>query len=193
LKKKVIRKILLIIWLSVLAFFWGYYFYDPQFISTDNLEDFLMRFESHLLIAYTIISALRAFTLLPSSTFVIVGTLLFSSNYYMLLFVSIIGILISSTIIYFFSDFMGFDEYFKKKYPKRIEYFQRKLESKYGLGFMLLWCSLPIAPSDLIFYLAGSLHISYHKFILAVFIGHIFLFSLWILLTDNFLSLFSLN
>lgn len=88
---------------------------------------------------------------------------------------------------------MGFDEYFKKKYPKRIEYFQRKLESKYGLGFMLLWCSLPIAPSDLIFYLAGSLHISYHKFILAVFIGHIFLFSLWILLTDNFLSLFSLN
>lgn len=144
-----------------------------------------MKFEHHLLIAYTILNIIRALTLVPASTLVIVGTLIFSGNLPMVLLSSILGILVSSSIIYFFSDYMGFDEYFQKKYPKKMNYIKRKLESKYGFGFLLLWCSLPIVPSDLVFYLSGALHMSYYKFILAVFLGHIFLFSLWILLTDN--------
>jgi uncharacterized membrane protein YdjX (TVP38/TMEM64 family) len=185
LKRKTIKRILLFLWLTILAVFWGYYLYNPEFITANNISEFLMKFESHLLIAYTILSIIRAFTLLPGSTFVIAGAFIFSSNLPMLLIASIIGIISSSTIIYFFSDYMGFDEYFQKKYPKKMNYIRSKLESRYGFGFMLLWCALPIAPSDLVFYLAGSLHISYYKFILAVLIGHIFLFSLWIFLTNN--------
>jgi len=178
---------LLIIWLIVLLIFWGYYLYDPKFISTQNLTSFFSRFERHLIIVFTLISSLRAITLLPSSSFVIAGTLLFPDNLPLVLVTSLIGIIISSTLIYFFSDFMGFDEYFQEKYPKRMNYFKAKLESKYGLGFLLLWCSLPVTPSDLVFYLSGSMHLNYRKFIIIVIIGHIILFSFWIYFT-SFLS-----
>jgi len=184
LKRKTVRKILLIIWILILISFWGYYIYDPTFISTQSLASFILRFESHLIITFTIISSLRAFTLLPSSSFVIAGTLLFANNLPLVLIISLIGIIFSSTSIYYFSDFMGFDEYFQERYPKKMNYIKSKLESKYGFAFIVLWCGLPIVPSDLVFYLSGALHLKYRKFIVAVLIGHIILFSFWIYFTS---------
>lgn len=187
-KRKTVQRIILVVWLCILAAFWGYYLYNPEFISAENISNFMLRFKSHLLITYAVMFVLRPFTMLPGATFVIVGTIIFPTSLEVILILSICCELISSSIIYFFSDFMGFDEYFQKKYPKKMNYIKGKMESKSGFGFMLLWCSTPFVPSDLVFYLAGSLHINYKKFILAVFLGHIVLYSIYVYFTDIFLK-----
>jgi len=179
---------MLIIWLLVLTIFWGYYFYNPDFVSAENLSTFILKFKNHILVTYAIMFILRPFTMLPGATFVIVGTIIFPTNLEVILILSTCCELVSSSIIYFFSDFMGFDEHFQRKFPKKMDYIKQKLESKSGFTFMLLWCSTPFTPSDLIFYLAGSLHISYKKFIVAVFLGHIILYSIFVYFTDSILD-----
>jgi uncharacterized membrane protein YdjX (TVP38/TMEM64 family) len=115
-------------------------------------------------------SSLRGFTLIPSTPFVLVGTLLFPENLVFVFLISIIGILLSSTMIYFFSREMGFEEILMKKYKNKVTTYEKWLQ-KYGFPFVLIWSFLIIVPTDLICYIAGTLKMNYTKFITAVAIG----------------------
>ena len=185
-KHKYIKRIILFFWLSVLITFWTYALFNPSIISAKNISNFILKFETHLLIVYAIMFILRPFVMVPGATFVIVGAMIFETRLELILLISVFCELASSSIVYFFSDYMGFDKFFKKRYPKKLEKFKNKLESKSGFLFILFWCSFPFVPSDLIFYLSGSLRISYKKFILAVFLGHVVLYSIYIFFTDTF-------
>lgn len=50
--------------------------------------------------------------LLPSTPFVLVGVLFFPDQLWLVFFISMLGIVFSGALIYFFSDVMGFDEFF---------------------------------------------------------------------------------
>lgn len=187
-RRKYIQRTILIVWLIILISFWVYSLSHSEFMSAEYISDFILKFETHFLIVYSIMFILRPFVLLPGATYVIVGSLLFN-NLELVLLISVLCEIISSTIIYYFSSYLGFDDFFKKKYAKKMKRLKIKLESKTGFVFMLAWSSFPFVPSDLLFYVAGSLHINYKKFILAVFTGHIVLYGIYVYFTDSVLRL----
>jgi len=182
---KIFKRIAIALWLLLLVFIWGYYLFNPAYFEAENLALVLSKYEGHLLLVYTVIGVLRGLTLLPNMTLLVVGTLLFPDNYTMLLIASVFGITASSTMIYYFSDFLGFDYFFKKKYPKKIDYIKEKM-NKYGVVILLVWSFLPIVPSDLISYVSGTLKFNIAKFVAAIIVGHtiiyfviIFVMGLW--------------
>jgi uncharacterized membrane protein YdjX (TVP38/TMEM64 family) len=117
---------------------------------------------------FLIIGSLRGFTLIPVTYLIALGLLFF--NPLPLFVLIIIGIIISSTSVYYFSEFMRFDTFFEKRHQKQI----LRLKSaflKNELPIIILWSFFPFLPTDLICYVAGSLRIDLKKLIFGVFIG----------------------
>jgi uncharacterized membrane protein YdjX (TVP38/TMEM64 family) len=117
---------------------------------------------------FLILGSLRGFSLIPVTYLIVLGLLFF--NPLPLFILTIIGILISSVSIYFFSEFMRFDAFFERKYPKQISRLKSAF-SKNELPIIIFWSFFPFLPTDLICYVAGSLRIDLRKLILGVFIG----------------------
>ncbi len=175
-----VRHICLAVWLGVIVTGVGSYLLYPQVFTAENVADFLRRFEGEIWLIYLVMSALRGFSLLPSTPLVIAGTLLFPDQPFAVLAVSIVGILSSSTMIYFFSEFLGFNEFFENHKPELTHKLKAKLEHPLGFLFIALWAFFPLVPTDLVCYLAGTTKMNYWKFIAAVMAGELILCSIYI-------------
>jgi uncharacterized membrane protein YdjX (TVP38/TMEM64 family) len=175
-----LRKVCLGLWLAVIATGIAAYIVDPSLFSAENIAAFLTRFQSQIWVIYFAMSALRGFTLLPSTPLVIAGTLLFPSQPLAVLAVSLGGILISSTMIYFFSEILGIAEYFERHKPEATQKMKARLEHPLGFLFVAAWAFFPLVPTDLVCYVAGTTKMNFVKFISAVLIGESVLCSIYI-------------
>jgi uncharacterized membrane protein YdjX (TVP38/TMEM64 family) len=176
----VIRKVLTGIWISIIAGGLISYLVWPQAFTPQNIAAFLEAFQNEALLIYLLVSIARGFTLLPSTPLVLAGTLIFPTSPWLVLIVSLLGIVISSSMIYWFSDLLGFDEYFESKKPKHVQRIRTKLEHPLGLGFVSLWAFFPLVPTDAVCYVAGTLRMHFAKFITAVFIGELVLCAFYV-------------
>ncbi|MBL8182147.1 MAG: TVP38/TMEM64 family protein [Blastocatellia bacterium] len=161
--------------MSIIVVCVGSYLASPSSFSAENIAQFMERFGHWIWGVYLAFSIVRGFTLLPSTPLVIAGTLLFPTQPFWVLVVSMTGILISSTMIYYFSEFLGFDEYFEKKSPEAVHKIKAKLEYPLGFLFVAGWAFFPFVPTDLVCYLAGTTRMNFAKFIAAVFVGELVL------------------
>ena len=185
----VVRYICLVVWLCVILAGVGSFLLYPQAFTAANIAEFLLRFQGWIWLVYLAMSAFRGFSLLPSTPLVIAGTLLFPTQPFAVLTVSIIGILLSSSMIYYFSEFLGFNEFFENHKPKLTHKLKSKLEHPLGFIFVALWAFFPFVPTDLVCYLAGTTKMNYWKFISAVLVGEAVLCSIYIFLGGRIVSL----
>lgn len=183
------RFVFLGVWLATILLGLVTYFVYPQEFNAERIAGFLLRFQGEIWLVYLAMSAFRGFTLLPSTPLVLAGTLLFPGQPFGVLAVSIGGILISSTMIYFFSDLFGFSDFFERHKPELIHRLKAKLEHPLGFIFVALWAFFPLVPTDLVCYVAGATKMNFLKFIVAVFIGEIILCALYIF-SGNYLMNF---
>lgn len=174
------RKIVLIIWVFFLISCLGFIILNPHLREPREIAIFLERFNNYILLVYFILSILRGFTLFPSTPLVIAGTILFPNNLFLVLFISMVGIIFSSSMVYFFSDYLGFSEYFKKHSHQKIQQIKAKLETKKGFLFVFLWSFMPILPTDLICYIAGTIKMNFKKFLLAMICGELIICSIYV-------------
>lgn len=172
---RIIRTIVLVLWAAVVLVCVGTYIYDPSKFTAENIAEFLRRFSGLIWLIYLGFSIVRGITLLPSTPLVLAGTLLFPEQPFAVLFVSMTGILLSSTMIYFFSEYLGFSEYFEGHKPELSHKIKAKLEHPLGFLFVAGWAFFPLVPTDLVCYLAGTTKMNYWKFIAAVFVGELIL------------------
>lgn len=166
----------------------GSYILSPASFSADNIAQFLERFGAWVWGVYLAFSIARGFTLLPSTPLVIAGTLIFPDQPFWVLVVSMIGIVLSSTMIYYFSEFLGFDEYFEKKSPETVHKIKAKLEHPLGFLFVAGWAFFPFVPTDLVCYLAGTTRMNFAKFIAAIFVGELTLCYCYVYLGGSLLD-----
>ncbi len=177
---KLIRKLMIGLWLAVILVCVGYYLANPAAFTAENIAVFLERFQGTIWLVYLAFSILRGITLLPSTPLVLAGTMLFPEQPWAVLGISMTGILLSSTMIYYFSEFLGFDEYFESKKPELMHKIKAKLEHPLGFLFVAGWAFFPFVPTDLVCYVAGTARMNFAKFITAVGIGEIILCSFYI-------------
>jgi uncharacterized membrane protein YdjX (TVP38/TMEM64 family) len=176
----VIRKIFIGIWIIIIAGGLTSYFLWPQSFSPQSIAAFMAEFQNEALLIYLAISIARGFTLLPSTPLVLAGTLIFPASPWIVLAVSLLGIVISSSMIYWFSELLGFDDYFESKKPNHVRKIKSKLEHPLGLGFVSLWAFFPLVPTDAVCYVAGTIRMHFARFIAAVFVGELVLCAFYV-------------
>ena len=177
---KITRLILLCLWAAVILTAVALYLSHPTEFTAANIAAFIHSFESEILVVYLAISALRGFTLLPSTPLVLAGTLLYPDEPWLVLAISMSGILISSILIYFCSEALGFAHFFETKKPVAVARIRRRLEHPWGLAFIALWAFFPLVPTDAVCYVAGSTKVNFRRFISAVFFGELVLSSIYV-------------
>jgi uncharacterized membrane protein YdjX (TVP38/TMEM64 family) len=157
-----------------------YYVFHPADFTAANISAFIASFETEIWLVYFLMSALRGFTLLPSTPLILAGVITFPSQPIAVFAVSLAGIALSSTMIYYFSELLGFHEYFERRDAERVRNVRQKLEHPLGFLFVAGWAFFPFVPTDLVCYLAGTTGMNYWKFIAAVMVGEAVLCSIYI-------------
>ncbi|MGH9811809.1 MAG: TVP38/TMEM64 family protein [Candidatus Acidiferrales bacterium] len=178
-----LRNIARTIWLSVLL--GGLYLY---FFHRDSIQSQLGRAFSYSLIVgylvYLLLGCVRGFTLIPATYLVVTGLLFFPPV--PLFVLSLVGILVSSSIIYFFSEALHLDEFFERKHADLIARTKRILQRN-ELPIVIGWSFFPLVPTDLICYLCGTLEVDFRKLLLGVFIGEGTICAIYIFLGGHLL------
>ena len=174
------KKIIIAIWILFLVLCLGFFLTHRELFTPEGIVMFLTKFGGWVMTAYLIVSLLRGFTLIPSTPFVLAGTILFPGSPFWVLAISMTGIIFSSSMIYYFSEHMGFSEYLEEKHPVKIAKIHDHLQKPTGLLFVFLWSFAPFLPTDAVCYVAGILKMSFVKFILAMAFGELILCSIYI-------------
>lgn len=188
---KILRAACIAIWLSVILTCIFSYLIYPQVFTAEKIAEFLLRFHGEIWIVYLAMSVLRGFTLLPSTPLVIAGTLLFPGQPFAVLAISIIGIIISSSMIYSFSDYLGFSYFFENHKPGLVHRIRARLERPAGFAFVAIWAFFPLVPTDLVCYVAGTTKMNFFKFISAVFVGELILCTAYVFLGSYISSIWN--
>jgi len=158
----------------------------PDAINILFLEDLSNQYYYIALGIYFLLLSARGLTLIPSTPLLLAGVLIFDPLE--LFAVNMAGILSSSTIVYYFSKYLGFDTYFETKYGKYTQKIRNGLTDK-ELPIIVGWSFFPLVPTDLIVYVASSLRIPILKCLLGVFLGEAVINTFYIFSTTLILKL----
>lgn len=142
-----------------------------KYITEENIAHFLLQFKTQMLLAYLIVCVLRGITFIPATPFLFAGILLFGSSPLLLLLIFLTSIFFVSALLFYAARFLNFGAWFEKRYPEKIRNIKTKLNSRYGVYFMMLWAFAPFTPTDVVCYVAGSLRIRFIRFIVPVVLG----------------------
>jgi len=180
------RKGLFITWFAILLLGTIYYLTHRELFTAERLADYVLYNKEQLLLVYALLFIVRGFTLLPSTPLVIAGTMVFQSQPFLVLFISMCGIMASTVMIYYFSDRLGLSDFFGKKYAQKMGKVRERLERPSGLLFLVFWAFFPAVPTDLASYVAGTIRMNFGRFFLAVFIGELILCSACVFAAESF-------
>ncbi len=115
-----------------------------------------------------VLGALRGFTLIPATVLVLAAMPFLPPT---MLFVAILGgIILASATIYAFSGTLGIVERAERHDPRRVTVLRLWL-NRYQFPVIVAWSFFPLAPTDLICALCGSLRVSFVPFLAAVTLG----------------------
>lgn len=156
----------IILWIIILIFL-----KSKNIITFDlnTIEKFLQVNKKYLIPIFIFLWTIRIFVFVPGVTFMIIGGICFGPVEGIIL--STIGIFISETMIYVISKYFSnskFTHLINKKHPDISE-----LIKKYDYKFLTLGIICPVAPTDIVCFLAASIGIKYIKYIVTVIISNI--------------------
>ena len=177
---RLVRLVLLTVWVALIVTAIAFYCADPSKFAGSNIAAFINSFGTEIWLIYFAMSVLRGFTLLPSTPLVLAGTFLYPDQPWLVLATALTGIVISSSLIYFCSEMLGFADYLENKKPDTVHRIKHRLEQPAGLFFVGLWAFFPLVPTDAVCYVAGTTKMNFLKFILAIFIGELILCSIYV-------------
>ncbi|NOQ70906.1 MAG: hypothetical protein GQ574_02830 [Crocinitomix sp.] len=184
----VFKRIIYGLWIAVVLAIIGILIVNPLFFSVENLVNFIRRFETQLMVVYILISSLRGLFLIPSTPFVLAGVILFPFNPIFVICVSMGGILLTTIMLYYFSDLLGFSKTLEKKFPHKMKTWEDRLRSKHAIWIVLAWSFFPLVPTDLICYIAGIVKMPLKYLLLGVGVGELILVTCYVYLGSGIID-----
>ncbi|SHE54665.1 VTT domain-containing protein [Pedobacter caeni] len=173
------KEIIKLVWAAFLFMLLVLYFKYHAVITPAQIAAFLQRNTNALILCYSLISVLRGLTLIPSTPFLLAGLILFPGARLLVFIITITSLFMSSSLIFFCSALLGFTDYFEKLHPDKINRIRTRLSRPSGSYFIFFWSFLPVTPTDLVCYVAGSLKIKYIHFIIPLMIGEIIICAIY--------------
>ena len=165
-----IQKIGRIIWMGMIVVGVLLYVLFPEYIRADAIHEFVIKYNDQAVGMYLLLSMLRCLFLIPSTPFVLSGLLLFPSQFFLVFSISLIGILFGGSVLYFFSERLGFGALIESKHPKMFALLKEKM-TRYGMPIVVAWSFFPAVPTDAICCAAGLIRMNFYRFILGLAIG----------------------
>src|SRR6185295_10978783 len=135
---------------------------------------------------YLLLGSIRGLSFVPSAGLMLLALPFFPPMH--LFALTLLGILISSTSIYYFSRSLHLAEYFEHKHKPRIDGMRAVLQ-KNPTMIVIAWSFFPLAPTDLICYLCGVMRVRFDRFILGVLIGEGAICAIYVFLGDSLLRM----
>lgn len=140
---------------------------------------------------YLLLGCLRAFTLIPSTYLIIVALPFFPPG---LLFVlTLAGILVSSALIYAFSEALHLRDVFEHGSHRALTARVRSLLERHELPVIVGWSFFPVVPTDLICYACGVLEVNFYKFLVGIALGEGTICAIYIFAGDTALRFLKLK
>ncbi|MCH2196626.1 VTT domain-containing protein [Kordia sp.] len=166
-------------WIVLIIGFILYNIIFPETFSRDNIATKIQSYGNYGWAIFFLCHLVRGFVMLPSTALIFAGVFLFPNDLFLVLLISVVGIVISSMIVYYFSDKLGFSKLFDKN-TRASNLVKEKLSGKYGPLFIIFWAFFPFVPTDLICYTAGAMKINSIVFAISIFIGEFILCTVYI-------------
>jgi uncharacterized membrane protein YdjX (TVP38/TMEM64 family) len=174
-----VKKVLMVVWGLLIVVALGLYFIYPENFSREAISTFIQRYENQMFLLYLVISVVRGMFLIPSTAFVLAGVIIFPDSPWTVLVISMIGVLAGAAMIFYFTEFLGFEKFFQKRFANKMDRVHRGME-KYGIWIVATWAFFPVVPTDLVAYVAGVVRMKPWKFFLGILIGELPLVSLYV-------------
>lgn len=179
-KFKQIKRLINYTWLLLIVIGFISLLLRPDLFTAEAIKGYLHQFGAWILLAYILLTMVRGIFLFPSTPFVFAGALLFPEQLFLVGVISMLGILGSATLLYFFAQQMGFASYLEHKYPKKLNQMKSLLNRPSGHWWVAAWAWFPLVPTDIICYAAGLVQMRYSVMILGIFIGEVILVALYL-------------
>jgi uncharacterized membrane protein YdjX (TVP38/TMEM64 family) len=135
---------------------------------------------------YLGLGCIRGFTLVPATYLVLAGMLVLPPG--PLFALTIAGIVVSSTAVYYFAEAMRFDRFFERRYPHQVSRLRALLRRR-ELPIVIAWSFFPLAPTDAVCYVCGALRIDLKTCLLGVVIGEGAICAIYIFMGAHFGSI----
>jgi len=187
-KLLLLKKILRWLWAGTVLIVLFFYFTFPTSFTATSIQSFLGENTTEILVFFIFASSIRALFLLPSTIFVLLGVALYPNSQLFVLLVSLVGIQIGATLMYYSASFLTPVALLGNR-ANKIILVEKKLD-KFGFWIVLFWSFFPAVPTDLICFVAGSVKFNYWKFFFAVLIGESILVSVYVYTGAELLGLF---
>lgn len=179
-----VRRKTLFIWIAVVILTLILYFVNRDLFDISFLKGYVNDHKALVVSLYLIILTFIGLTFVPSTPFAVAGVLLFPPlEAYTL---NLIGIITSSVVVYYFTQYLRLDVWIDSKYPVQIEKIKKALRKK-ELPIIAGWSFFPVVPTDLIIYVGSTLNIPFWKCALGILIGEGTLNALYIFSIDFFI------
>jgi uncharacterized membrane protein YdjX (TVP38/TMEM64 family) len=179
-----IRRIALGIWLALTVGLAIAYAVNPEWLEPERVVATLRGAPGPILLGYVVLNIVRSFTLIPSTVLIVVGMLLFPDRPWFVATASLVGIVCSAGLIYYFFEFLGLAELFERHHAPRVRWLEDQMGRK---GFLIVvgWSMFPFVPTDVICYVAGTLKMHVGTFLLGVALGEIPIVAFYVVATGR--------
>jgi uncharacterized membrane protein YdjX (TVP38/TMEM64 family) len=178
--RSTVRYVFLAIWLAVVAGALYAYFFHRGSLERE-LRSALSATVMAAGVVYLVLWSVRPFTLIPP-TFLLVAAIPFFRPL-PLLGLTLVGIAVSSSMFYWFSELLHLDEAFERKHHDRIARMKATLQ-RHQLPIIIGWSFFLFLPTDVLCYVCGTLRINFKKFLFGVLVGEGTVFAIYIFLGD---------
>jgi uncharacterized membrane protein YdjX (TVP38/TMEM64 family) len=157
----------MIVWLAMAAAALYVYFFYPCLVGS-SMQVIASASMLWAYGFYLLLGCLRGFTFVPSTYLILLGILFLPPL--PLFILTMIGIIVSSAAIYYFSASLRLNEYFQRKKAKQINAIQSGLQ-QFGLPIIIGWSFFPVLPTDMVCYVSGIMKVNISKLLLGILIG----------------------
>jgi len=175
-----VKRLFYLLWVLFIVYLIILYIQNPKIATPEYIRDFVGAWQSEMMLIYIALTLIRGFFLVPSTPFVIGGAMLFPDQLFLVLVISMIGIMLSATALYYFADLLGFSKYLEKKHPRGVEKWTSRLRSPKATFLVLGWSFFPLVPTDLICYVAGIVKMPFKYMLTGVFVGELILVTFYL-------------
>ena len=131
------------------------------------------------------VSLVRGLLLVPSTPVILAGGMLFPASLPLVFAISMMGIVLSATVIYRLPGLGGYDDLLERKYPERIARVKPLLVKPHAFWVVAGWSFFPFVPTDLVCYAAGLVQMPYQRMVFALLLGEIPLVLGYLFLTQR--------
>lgn len=159
------------IWIAVVAVMLGSIVLFPEWLTRESISGLLNQMGAMALLVYLIMSLTRSMLLIPCTPFVLAGAISFPQWPFLVLLISLAGVVVGAYLVYSFPSFGGYNRLLEEKYPEKIASLKRKMQHDNAFWFVVAWSFFPLVPTDAVCYVAGIAKMPLRKMLTALMIG----------------------